>query len=109
MIVFRSQAAADIMMFDDVARRMMELMGKEVADRGIITVDQLPDAIARLKAAIAEDHARRKGEQEEDRPQSEEAPGGGRRAYVALAQRAVPLVQMLEYSLQADKPVMWGI
>jgi hypothetical protein len=109
MIVFRSQATADIMMFDDIARRMMELMGKEPADRGIVTVEQLPDAIARLKAAIADDHARHRGEQEEERPQSESTPGGARRAYVALAQRAVPLVQMLEYSLQADKPVMWGI
>jgi Domain of unknown function (DUF1840) len=109
MIVFRSQAAADIMMFDDVARRMMEIMGKEPSDRGIVTVEQLPDAIARLKAAIAEDHARHQGEPEEDRPQTEEVPGGSRRAYVGLAQRAVPLVQMLEYSLQDDKPVMWGI
>jgi hypothetical protein len=109
MIVFRSQAAADIMMFDDVARSMMEIMGKEPADRGIVTVEQLPEAVARLKAAIAEDHARHQGEDDEDRPQSEDAPGGRRRAYVALAQRAVPLVQMLEYSLQADKPVMWGI
>ena len=109
MIIFRSQAAADIMMFDDVAKRMMELMGKEPSERGIITVDQLPEAIARLKAAIAEDHARHQGEQEEDRPQTETVPGGARRAYVALAQRAVPLMQMLEYSLKADKPVLWGV
>jgi hypothetical protein len=78
MITFRSQAAADVMMFDDVAKRMMELMGKEVAERGIVTVDQLPDAIARLREAIAADRARSRGEQEEDRPQTEEAPGGGR-------------------------------
>jgi hypothetical protein len=109
MIIFRSQAAADIMMFDDIARRMMELMGKEPADQGIVTVEQLPEAIARLKAAIAEDHAHHKGKQEEDRPQTEETPDGSQRAYVALAQRVVPLVQMFEYSLQAEKPVMWGI
>jgi hypothetical protein len=109
MIVFRSQAAGDVMMFDDVARRMMELMGKEPAERGIVTVEQLPDAIARLKAAIAADRARHRGEQEEDRPQTEDVPGGGKRVYVALAQRAVPLVQLLEYSLQDDKPVMWGV
>jgi hypothetical protein len=109
MITFRSQAAADVMMFDDVAKRMMELMGKEVAERGIVTVDQLPDAIARLREAIAADRARSRGEQEEDRPQTEEAPGGGRRAYVALAQRAIPLLQLLEYSLKDEKPVMWGV
>jgi hypothetical protein len=109
VIVFRSQAAGDVMMFDDVAKRMMELMGKEVVDRGIVTVEQLPDAISRLKSAISADRARHQGEQEEERPQTEEVPGGGKRAYVALAQRAVPLLQLLEYSLKDDKPVMWGV
>lgn len=107
MIVFRSDAAADIMMFDDVAKRMMEIMGKEFSTRGIITVEQLPEAIARLKAAIAEDRARHAGER--DTPETEEIPGGGKRAYVGLAQRAVPLVEFLEYSLKAEKPVMWGV
>jgi hypothetical protein len=107
MIVFRSQAAADIMMFDDVAKRMMVLMGKEEAARGIVTVEQLPEAIARLKAAIAEDRARHAGEV--DTPETEAVAGGGKRAYVGLAQRAVPLLQLLEYSLKDEKPVMWGV
>jgi hypothetical protein len=107
MIVFRSDAAADVMMFDDVAKRMMAIMGKEFAARGIITVEQLPEAIARLRAAITEDRAAHAGEY--DQPEAEEAPGGGQRAYVGLAQRAVPLAEFLEYSLKAGKPVTWGV
>jgi hypothetical protein len=107
MITFRSDAAADVMMFDDVAKRMMEIMGKEFSTRGIITVEHLPEAIARLRAAIVEDRARHAGEY--DQPEMEETPGGGKRAYVGLAQRAVPLVEFLEYSLKAEKPVMWGV
>jgi hypothetical protein len=107
MIVFRSDAAADIMMFDDVAKRMMEIMGREFSTRGIVTVEQLPDAIARLKAAIAADRALHAGDV--DTPELEDVPGGGKRAYVGLAQRAAPLVEFLEYSLKGDKPVMWGI
>jgi hypothetical protein len=106
MIVFRSDAAADIMMFDDVAKRMMEIMGREFSTRGIITVEQIPDAIARLREAIAADRAAHAGEY--DRPELEEAPGG-KRAYVGVAARAVPLAEFLEYSLRAEKPVMWGI
>lgn len=109
MIVFRSQAAGDVMMFDDVAKRMMAVMGKEESARGIVTVEQLPEAIARLKEAIAKDKAHHAGEREEDRPDMEATPGGGKRAYVGFAQRAVPLVELLEYSLRDDKPVMWGI
>jgi hypothetical protein len=107
MIVFRSDAAADIMMFDDVAKRMMEIIGREFSTRGILTVEQLPDAIARLRAAIAEDRKAHAGEYE--RPEFEEGPGGKRRAYVGLAPRAIPLAEMFEYSLKAGKPVMWGV
>jgi hypothetical protein len=107
MIVFRSDAAADIMMFDDVAKRMMEIMGREFSTRGIITVEQLPEAIASLREAIAADRTAHAGEY--DRPELEEAPGGKKRAYVGLAPRAVPLAEMFEYSLAAEKPVMWGI
>jgi hypothetical protein len=107
MIIFRSQAAADVMMFDDVAKRMMAVMGKEEAARGIITVEQLPEAIARLKAAIAADKAAHAGQY--DTPETEETPGGGQRAYVGFARRAVPLVELLEYSLKDDKPVTWGV
>ena len=107
MIVFRSDAAADIMMFDDVARRMMDIMGREFSTRGILTVEQLPEAIARLRAAIADGRARHAGEY--DQPETEAALGGGQRAYVGLAQRAVPLIEMFEYSLKAGKPVTWGI
>ena len=107
MIVFRSDAAADIMMFDDVARRMMDIMGREFSTRGILTVEQLPEAIARLRAAIADGRARHAGEY--DQPETEAVHGGGQRAYVGLGQRAVPLVEMFEYSLKAGKPVMWGI
>jgi hypothetical protein len=109
MIVFRSQAAADIMMFDDVAKRMMAVMGKEESARGIITIEQLPEAIARLKAAIAADKALHAGEQPEDQPDSEPTPSGGKRPYVGFARRAVPLVELLEYSLRDEKPVMWGV
>ncbi len=109
MIIFRSQAAADVMMFDDVAKRMMVVMGKEEATRGIITVEQLPEAIARLRAAIAEDKAAHAGVDDDNLPKTEAVPGGGERSYVGFARRAVPLVELLEYSLKDDKPVTWGI
>ncbi|MBU1236285.1 MAG: DUF1840 domain-containing protein [Gammaproteobacteria bacterium] len=107
MIIFRSDAAADVMMFDDVAKRMMEIIGREFSTRGIITVEQLPEAIAKLRQAIAADRAAHAGEY--DRPELEEAPGDSQRAYVGLAPRAVPLAEMFEYSLKAEKPVMWGV
>ena len=41
LITFKSPASSDVMMFGDIARQMMGIIGKEVTDKGIITVEQL--------------------------------------------------------------------
>lgn len=109
MITFQSDACGDVMMFDKVAQHMMQIMGKDIATRGIITVEQMPECIARLQAAIAADRATASGPS----PQADdEDPNGGRLgagAPVSLAQRAVPLVEQLERSLARNKPVLWGV
>ena len=109
IVTFKSAACADVIYFGDVAKRMMELMGKEIADKGIVTVEQLPDAIARLKAAIAEDKERHRQHVLNEDQKTEQAADGGCRPAVSLTQRAVPLLEMLETSLQEKKPVVWGI
>lgn len=113
IITFQSPASGDVIMFSDVAQRMMKLMGKDATDKGIITVEQLPDAIARLKAAIEEDKQQRAGLQDEDLPQTEPDRSRGSaasaRPFVTLTQRAVPLLELLEWSLKKQKPVVWGV
>ena len=109
IVIFQSQAAGDVMMFGDVAQRLMQAMGEEPGQRGIVTVEQLPDAIGRLKALIASDKAALAGLQEEELPQYEDAENGGKRPYVALGKRAVPLLELLELALKKDKPVVWGV
>ena len=109
IVIFQSAAAGDVIMFGDVARRMMEIMGKDPDDKGIVTVEQLPEAIARLKAAIADDKAKRAGVPAEDLPQTEPTANGGRRAFVSLVQRAVPLLELFEWALKKQKPVVWGV
>ena len=113
IVTFQSPASGDVIMFGDVAQRMMKLMGKDVTDKGIVTVEQLPDAIARLKAAIEEDKQQRAGMREEDLPQTEPAGNRGNanssRPFVSLTQRAVPLLELLEWSLKKKKPVVWGV
>ena len=109
IVTFQSKASGDVIMFGDVAHKMMELMGKEASDQGIVTVEQLPEALARLKAAIAADREERQGINEEDLPQFEQAADGSRRPFVSLAQRATPLVELLEWSLKKKVPVVWGV
>lgn len=89
-------------MFNDVARRMMEIMGKGTAERGVITVEQLPEAIARLRTAIAEDRAA-------GRPEDEDGGEGEEGLRIGLAQRALPLVELLERAREEKVPVLWGV
>jgi hypothetical protein len=109
IVIFKSAATADVIYFGDVARRMMELMGKDPDVKGIVTVEQLPEAITRLKAAIEEDKERHRRLVQEEERSTEAAEGGGSRPAVSLTQRALPLLAMLEESLAGKKPVMWGI
>lgn len=104
IVTFRSPASGDVIMFGDVAKHMMQLMGKAVTDEGIVTVEQLPDAIARLRSAVDADKAARRGVQDEELETKET----GMAAAVSLTQRAVPLLELLEWSLKKKKPVTWG-
>ncbi len=103
MITFRSEVGPDIMMFDDVAAHMMALMGKENTARGVVTVEQLPATIARLKAAAGQDRAQHGGGAADY-----ESDDGAAALPVGLAQRAIPLIELLEISLAKQKPVTWG-
>ncbi len=109
LITFKSKASGDVIMFGDVAQRLMEVMDKSPGDQGIVTVEQLPDALARLKAAVAEDKVNQAPTEDDAQPKIEETAEGDQREFVSLARRAVPLIELLEYSLKAKVPVVWGV
>lgn len=110
LFTFKSDAAADVLMLGDAAKKLIAILGKDASDtKGIVTVDQLPDAIARLRAAIEEDRARHPAQTEDDEAADREAGRTGMAAPVSLAQRAWPLLDMLEQSQRAGVPVVWGV
>ncbi|AKU14188.1 hypothetical protein AzCIB_4295 [Azoarcus sp. CIB] len=110
LITFKSAAGADVIMFGDIAKKLVAILGKDPQDgKGIVTVEQLPDAIARLRAAIDEDKARQAGhaqDEDEDEPDPERH---GMAAPVSLAQRAWPLLDLLQLSQKEGVPVVWGV
>ncbi|MDO8315161.1 MAG: DUF1840 domain-containing protein [Rugosibacter sp.] len=108
IITFKSSAAGDVIMFSDVAHRLMQIMGKDATDKGILTVEQLPEAIRCLKAAIDEDKQRLAALPEEERPLKEKG-ASGERPFVSLYQRATPLLELIEWAQKKQKPVVWGV
>lgn len=106
LIRFKSQATADLLMLEADARAALRLVGKPDSHQGVITPEQLPQAIACLQRAAQEDRAL---QQQEDHPEN----GGSVDTEnadpdVRLSQRLVPLLQMLERAREAEQTVIWS-
>ena len=103
LITFKSAASGDVMMFEKNAKEALGVFGKDPdAPLGTVTVEQLPGAMAALKAAIAADRA--KPSEQANNGEHPDKPAG-----VGFCQRAVPLVELLERSLKDKVPVIWGV
>jgi len=101
LVVFRSKAAADILMLSAHARQVLQAAGKvgeeALPERGVFTPEQLPAAIAALEHAskISADPV----EPDEADPKRPPEPG--------LRQRAWPLLDMLRKAQRKGQSVMW--
>ena len=106
IITFKSPASGDVIMFTKVAQVLLEVIGKDPNDaRGIITVAQLPAAIAALRKAAEDDKAR--SAREPEVADDDEAAPRGMAGPVALWQRVAPLIELMDYSLKESQPVIW--
>lgn len=109
---FQSRATADLIMLDATAKKLLELMGKIPAKPGIVTVDQIPDALRALEAAVQEDDERRKTLQEQLNSADKEAMAravavAAELGSVTLRQRVAPFAEMLRRSAEEGKDVTW--
>ncbi|MFN7778705.1 MAG: DUF1840 domain-containing protein, partial [Betaproteobacteria bacterium] len=92
------------------AQRLFRIVGKDEAPRGVITAAQVPDALARLQAAVDEEKAQLKeaAAQAEDTDRPGDDPAQGARA-ITLGQRAFPLLEMLRAAQKENVDVTWGV
>jgi len=104
---FKSQATEDVVMLEANARQLLEIMGKSSAPKGIVTVDQIPGAIAALQAAISSDATSNR--HNHDAYAAENHADEAERLHVGLHQRATPLIHMLQRAHDAGKDVVWGV
>lgn len=109
---FKSRATADLIMLQPHGRRLLEIMGKSPDEpHGIVTVAQIPAAIAALEAAVAADEAATPRNAADAAPHCEDAdPDDDQdegRDTVRLHQRAAPLIDMLRRSADEGCDVVW--
>ena len=62
LVVFRSKAAGEIFMFAETARRLLQIVGKDDFERGVIRADELSEALDRLTAAVAQEKEELRGD-----------------------------------------------
>jgi hypothetical protein len=108
-IRFQSPAHADVLMLDEHAYKLIELMGHGGSVPGALAAVDLPEAIARLAAGIRADAEARAEAQAKPEEVDDHAWEQNDRqdASISLALRALPLQRILEAARVAGKHVMW--
>lgn len=97
---FKSKASGDLIMLAPQGDRLLRLLGRDPAAKGIIEPAAMAEAIAALESAI--ERAERDGEMPEEGTPPDETP-------VLLRQRLWPMREMLRRALAADVPIVWGV
>ena len=108
---FKSKAAGTVVMTGAVGDRMLAIIGRAPAPQGVFTPEQLGAAIEALQAAItAEKLALQQPTPDADDKDDRDDKGSDKAGKaISLAQRALPLIELLSAARAAGKPVTWGV
>lgn len=101
---FKSQTEGDVIMLEANGDQMLTIIGRQSSAQGIITVAQIPAAIAALEAAIITHEA---AEALAPGQTGTEVAASG--DSVRLRARATPFIDLLRNSARAGKDVVWGV
>ena len=96
LVKFKSDAG-DIVMFGDVAEKLLKMMGQSGALPGALVAQDVPAALERLKRASSM----------EPGPAAGQEPADGGEPKVSLRQRAFPLVELLGRCVERRCDVIW--
>ena len=110
---FKSRSTADLILLEPHGRRLLQLIGKETGPTGIVTVAQIPAALAALEAAVLDDDrrlaARAKEKKTLSHAQEDDVDDADTQGdSVSLHQRAAPFIEMLRRSAEGGLDVVWG-
>ncbi len=108
---FKSRATGSVVMTKPVAEWILQIIGKAPGASGIITLDQMPAAVAALRRAIDEEKRSLRAAQaaQNGGDAGSETENADDNYPVSLAQRAYPFIEMLEAAHQGGKDVTWGV
>lgn len=113
LITFTSKAAAEVLMYKEHAKRILDLLHKDI-ERGVITAAETANAVEILEGEIAESRRHAASEDverdihahhNEDRDDSDHEA----MEMVSFSTRAYPLLEMLRAAKAGGHDVLWGV
>ena len=112
LITFKSKAYPNVMMYQDHAKRILDLLHKD-SDRGVITAQEATQAVKLLENEIEES---RKHQATDEMEQDVKAHHGEVEdtehepiEAVSFSTRAFPLLEMLRAARDQRTDVLWGV
>lgn len=94
LIEFSSEQTGNVIMFGKVATQLLKMMGQSGNNEGAIREADVPEALNKLKSALA---ALPTVENDQDDDDNE----------ISIQTRALPLIDLLEESAAGGSYVMW--
>ena len=113
LITFKSKSSADVLMYREHAKRVLDLLHKEVR-QGVITAAEAPGALTLLEQEIAESRKHLVSDEVIYDVQSHHSDSGDDTEHeavetVSFATRAFPLLEMLRSATTAGHDIQWGV
>jgi len=112
LITFKSKAYPNVMMYQDHAKRILDLLQKDT-ERGVITAEEAPQAVKLLENEIEES---RNHQATDEMQQDVKAHHGDVEdaehepiEAVTFSTRAFPLLEMLRAARDQQTDILWGV
>lgn len=113
LLTFKSKGAADITMVEAQAKRILDLLHKDVK-MGVITAAEAPHAISVLEEVIGATRNHEASEAIQRDVQAHHNENGDDNKHenddhISFANRAYPLLDMLREAKKGNYDVLWGV
>lgn len=113
LITFKSKAAAEVVMYEEHAKPLLDLMHKD-AKMGVITAAEAAGIAERLEAVIKESKVHPTSEEVARDVVAHHGSTGDDHdhepaQYVSFATRAYPLLEMIRAAARGGHDILWGV
>lgn len=109
LVTFRTRAYSQLVYFEDVARRLLKLMGQTGNVPGGLRPEDVGNALRRLEAELSRTERESTG-QKNGKGDSKGDDGGGHgdeQPTITLSTRAMPLIELLHAASDKGHHVTW--